>query len=84
MEKFVDIVQELNAELYDNFGEVEMNFGYTTNGYCDIITFGDNLIWDSENDERNFDEKTGEYEPFIPFIKLVFNDWVDEINSLKF
>ena len=84
MEDYNKIVLELNIELFEKFGEEEINFGYTTNGFYDIITFGNNQLWNSENDERIFDEETGEYESFEPFIKKIFNEWADKINSLKF
>jgi len=84
MENYIQIVQELNAELYEKFGETEMGFGYMTSGFYDMITFGEFIIWDGENDDREFNEETGKYEPFLPFIKNVFNEWVNKLNSLKF
>jgi hypothetical protein len=84
MINYAEIVSELNAELYERFGGVEVGFGYSTNGYVDVITFDDTLLWNSEMDDREWIEETNDYEPFEPFIKKVFNDWVDKLHSLKF
>ena len=81
---YIEIVRELNTELYERFGEFEHNFSYATNGFVDCITFNDHLIWDSENDEREWLDDKNEYEPFIPFLKRVFNEYADSIMELKF
>lgn len=80
---FVEIVGELNDELYNEFDELEMCFSYMTNAASDIIKFEDTILWNSEEDDRKYDEEKEDYEPFIPFIKQKFNDWADKINSLK-
>ena len=80
---YTEIVSELNAELYDRFGEVELSFNYSTNGYFDLIYFGEALIWCSEMDERLWIEEKNDYEPLAPFIRKSFNEWVDRLYSLK-
>ena len=36
---YIKLVSELNAELYERFGETEVNFSYSTNGYVECILF---------------------------------------------
>jgi len=79
---YIKIVEELNAELFEK-GEQELSFSYETNGFCDIIKFQREILWDSENDEREWLEEKNQYEPFKPFIKKVFNDWIERIESFK-
>ena len=79
-----EIISDLNHELYERFGEVELCFLYSTSGYYESVLFGDHIIWHSEDDDRQWIEETQDYEPFEPFIKKVFNNWVDKLNSLKF
>lgn len=84
MENKQEIVRELNIELYDKFKEAELNFSYSTTGLYESVSFGGNLIWHSEDDDRLWVEETNDYEPFKPFIERAFNKWVDELSRLKF
>lgn len=81
---FIEIVIELNAELYERYGETERIFSYTTNGFYDIISFDEIMLWNSEDDDRHFIEEIDDYEPFIPFIMRKFNNYIDDLNKLKF
>jgi len=84
MENIANIVSELNQELYDRFGEVESAFMYSTNGYAEVVSFNESVIWCSEMDDREFNEEKNGYEPFEPFIKRQFNEYVDKLSKLKF
>lgn len=81
---YIEIVRELNVELYEIHNEEYQSFSYMSNGYYDAVYFEEHVLWDSENDNREFIEETNDYEPFLPFIKREFNNWVDKLNSLKF
>lgn len=83
-EDLCEIISNLNDELYDNFSETELCFGYSTNGYVEIITFADTILWDSENSDRKWIEEEKRYEDFEPYIKSVYNKWADKMYSLKF
>lgn len=82
---YIKIIEELNAELYDRFGEVEFGFEfeYSTNGYIDIISFNSAPLWNSELDDREWIEEKNEYEPFEPYIRKVFNNYIDKMRLLK-
>lgn len=80
---YMECVKELNAELFDRFGETEVGFGYSTNGYVDIIDFNGMMIWHSDMDGREWIADKNDYEPIEPFIKLVFNKWIDKLYGLK-
>ena len=78
------IVNELNTELDERYGETERTFSYTTNGFYDIISFDEIMLWNSEVDDRHFIEEINDFEPFIPFIMRTFNNYIDDLNKLKF
>jgi hypothetical protein len=45
-------MSELNDDIYSEFGKVEYQFGYSTNGYIVIVTFGDTTSWNIKNNNR--------------------------------
>lgn len=81
---YIELVRELNSELYEKFGEVEKSFEYSTDGFCETISFNQVLLWHSDMDEREYIEDKNEYEPFEPFIKRMFNKYAYGINLMKF
>jgi len=72
---YLEIVSELNQELFDVHGEVEEQFFYTSSGYIDIIGFGDIALWDSENESRSWDDDKNCYPNLKPHIKMLLNDY---------
>lgn len=81
---YTELVRELNTELYERFGEVEKGFEYSTTGFVDAISFDGVLLWNSEMEVREWIEEKNDYEPFEPFIRRIFNEYLDKIHTLKF
>jgi len=81
---YVNLIEQLNQELFDKLGETDRKFTYATDGFVDIINFGEIHLWDSENSEQVWDENKKEYEPFKPFIIRTFNNLIDELNKYKY
>ena len=85
MDNYLETINELNALLYGKAGDYTTHsFNYRTNGYSDIICFNEDILFSSEDEERIFDEQTGEYEPLTPYVKRMFNERVEELEKLKF
>lgn len=80
---YLEVINELNEELFEKHG-ADSEFEYRTNGSYDAICFRDVIIWDSENDGREFIEEEDNYEPFIPYIKREFNKYIKDLSKLKF
>ena len=80
---FIEVANDLNQEMYEKYGEVENKFYYSTDGYVDIFGFGDNMLWNSEMDDRKFIEEKNDYEDFKPYITEVFNDWCKKMHRLS-
>lgn len=77
MSKIYTIVQNLNEELYENTKKDNAWYSYTLDNYVDSITFnffGENNnikidLWNSENSQQVYKEKTNDYEPLEITIK---------------
>lgn len=80
------LVRDLNVELFEKNNQIQSidQFTHVTDGFYDLIKFGDTILWCSDDDERLFDEVKNEYEPIEPFIKRVFNNHIEALNKLKF
>jgi len=83
MRTYFSVLDELN-EWLEVCGENERQFTWSTDGYEDFIAFEGKVLWNTINEDREFNEEENDYEPLVPFIKREFNKWVDGLNSLKF
>jgi len=83
-----NLVNELNEEIMEHFGddfEFELYQGEAkTNGLEVHILFFDQVIWDSDNDERMYNEKEDEFESLDTFVRRKLNEVVQNISKLKF
>jgi len=62
MEDYKQIITELNNSLYEVFGdEMWEYFFYTSNGYIDIIGYGEMTLWNSEDEDREWLEEYSKY-----------------------
>lgn len=84
MKKHYILTANLNLELWAKFNEESSPFSYTTYGNHAVILFENHVLWDSEDDEREFYEDTNKYEPLKPFVKKKYNEWVEKLNKFKF
>ena len=73
---FKKIVEELNSDLYKKAGDnPEEVYYYQLYGYVDIIGFGQIILWNSENEEREWNDLKNDYEPMVPYIKRTLNKY---------
>lgn len=82
--KSIDVICELNGILYDKDANIATTFLLSDNGWQQVITFGDEVMWNSDEDGRKTDEVTGDYEPLLPFVKQQFNNYGIYLQKLKF
>ena len=84
-EEIVKLVEELNESIpvkyFNEFGD---GFIYSSNGYSEIITFGDFLLWSRDDDEREFIESKNEYAPLDEFVKEKFKSFVYLLENIKY
>lgn len=84
-ERYIDIVEGLNLELFDRCEDELVADAVTlnSNGYAVVIEFLGLTIWSEENDEREYDYETDTYEPLIPFLLKKIDEYIDTISKLK-
>ncbi len=81
---YLEIIKELNQELYEKVGETGMDFTYSTDGQVDIVNFGELMIWNSETDERKWIKDENDHEPLKPLIKRRHNEYIENLQLFKF
>jgi len=78
----LEIVAELNwSILEDELKENTLEF--CSNGFCCLIKFLDNIIWSSENEEREFLEDKDDYEPLKEYVIKKYNEMIDLLQKQK-
>ena len=77
------VVDELNNLLWKKYQEEEFQFKFSSNGYYNAILFNDYMLWYSDEDDREFNEETNDYEPLKEFIIKEFNKYISHLKRLK-
>lgn len=83
----LSIVEELNQEIFDKYGEDAsqlLQFTVVSTGFYTSINFLGQVIWSSEEDDREWIEEENDYELLDPFIRKKVNELTTQISSLKF
>lgn len=85
-EGYIKIVKNLNDTLFEKIGKknhskLGWGFKYCTNGYEHCIEFNGMILWNSEDEERFFDEDKNENEPLEPFIWEQLRKYIDNLNK---
>ena len=68
----LEAVANIQSDVYEKTFE-NISLAYTTNGAEGLIEFCGNVIWSSEGDERDTDEKTGDFEPLERFLRKMIS-----------
>lgn len=82
-ENLEEVVRDLNTELYETHGVTDRGFEYSTNGFCQTISFDGILLWNSEDDARLYLEDD-EPESVEIYVKKEFNSFIDAMQKIKF
>lgn len=86
----LQVVQNLNEELYEKTKSDDVWYSYTMDNYIDSVTFNlfsDNSVlkidlWNSENSQRAYNEETDDYEPLEETIKRELKEVASYLNTL--
>ena len=76
MENYIEIIQELNQEIFDKYGDDsvhEILFTLETDGFNYQVKINGMLLWTDSDDEREWIEDEDDYEPLLPFLKKEYN-----------
>ena len=89
-EECLNAVNELNDMLYNDMGDSllddeygEYKFLYHSTGYSQSISFNHEYIYDSDNDEREWNEATCKYEPLVQYIIKKMNEYTTTVNKVN-
>lgn len=74
IEELVDVVDALNHEIFDEDWVNKLGWCFTLqySTYYSQILFNDVVLWNSENDEREYNEDTDKFEPLLTYCKREF------------
>ena len=87
----VEVVQDLNGQLYEKTENDNTWFSYTLDNYVEAIAF--NLftnnsflkieLWNSENSQQVYNEETDDYEPLEKTIKRELKEVTSHLNNIN-
>ena len=91
LKEVYEIIAELELDVIDHVGDQESIFDafeLYSNGFCIIVEFLGQEIWNSENDEREcqnqcIDEDEVIYEPLEPYLRTRTNEIISAISELN-
>jgi len=75
-----EAVDTLNWAVYGVDGKSPDAFFTVENEMVTAVLFNDEVLWNSEGDDRRFDKDLNRYEPFLPFIRAKFQDYVGRVS----
>jgi len=80
-----EIVRALDDELetYKEHDWFPIELSYSSDGYNELVTFMDKVVWNSIDDERHIDNDTGDYESLNLFIRKRINEALGILKKIK-
>lgn len=77
-------ISNLNEDIFNQIGEYPSKVGLLTDANIIIIQFMDFELWRSDEDERQFFEDSGTYEPIEDYCRKQLNTELVKLLQLKF
>lgn len=81
LSKLESVVDNLNEVIPEEYAWNLFSLHYST--YWSSIRFGEMILWDSDNDEREYIEEKDDYEDLEQFVIKKFVSNVDSLLKLK-
>lgn len=80
-----EIVRALDDELetYKEHDWFPIELSYSSDGYNELVTFMNTVVWNSIDDERHIDNNTGDYESLNLFIRKRINEALGILKKIK-
>lgn len=82
--EIIDVVNTLEQEVYETTDNEYLNFKVITNGVYTGVEFIGIALWNSEDDERGFNDKTNKHEPFEEYLRRRLNEELSTLKLLNF
>lgn len=80
-----DAVSSINQDIYDILGDGDNSSIYLksgSDGFCQWVEFLDTAIWESENEERTYNETIDAYEPIEDFLCRKMKERIQTVQKL--
>jgi len=78
------IVCSIQEDIYESSGEVEyFNISLHTNGFVQMITFCDIVLWSSEDDERRYYEEETTMEFLESFLRRKLREELKKLSRIR-
>jgi len=80
----INLVEKLNIQLFEQGWEGgEYEFTYLNNGYIEAVEFNETLLWNSDTDEREWDDEKDEYKLTVQeYVIKKFYEYRDNLNKI--
>ena len=79
--EYFETVAKLNYDLYEKQYENRGHFLLESTGDYNCIKFGGILLWDEENDDREWLDD--DFEPLYPFVRKKFFQLIDDMDIFR-
>ena len=81
----IDAVTALNDKLFiEGYEDGNIQFLFSTIGYIDLVEFLGVVIWNSEDDCRDWNDDTVQYEPILDCLQRQANELISKLSGLEF
>lgn len=82
----INTIFNINEKIYESFNppaEYTLGIQLRIDGTILVIEFFGDPIWRDDEDDRNFDEGTNEYEPLEPFIRNRIKECLENLKKVE-
>jgi len=84
MKEVLKTLKELNDCILDKYEDYFQLICLETDGVLHRFLYKNIEIWNSEHDEREYNELTNEYGDLTIHVKKLFNELIESLNDLRF
>jgi len=76
----INTIDYINSDLREAFGDENVRFFVVrSDGDFASVDFLGNELWDSENDDREWNEQTQSYESFEHYFRSAVTEWIIQL-----
>ena len=83
--EILEAVDSINYNLTDQQRDDNLIYllEYSDNTWSRAVSICDQVVWCSENEDREWLEEANDYEPMEPYLRTKITQMIKELNTLK-
>jgi hypothetical protein len=81
-QEIIEVIETLNQEMFNNTGNEYMFLSFHTNGWCQRIDFLGCQLWTDDDDMREYNEESDEYEPLETYLRRTLREEIAKMAEL--